>query len=122
MSREEVWILHFLITSGALVQCISQRKNCLHNPFQLDRTPYLRTSRKTQEMYDLHYTISKFELISSADLFCRRINNAQVPLKVRNLKIVREKPIFIKAKQNSTVRNSKNRNQLPHLRTELNLK
>jgi hypothetical protein len=25
-----------LTSSSALVQCISERKNCLHNPFQLD--------------------------------------------------------------------------------------
>lgn len=73
-------------------------------------------------MYNLHYTISKFDLISSADLFCRRINNVQVPLQVRNLKIVRKTPNFIKAKENSTVHNSKKRNQSPYLRTELNLK
>ena len=63
-----------------------------------------------------------FQLISSAYLFCRTINNVQISLKVRNLKIVRKRSNITSTKQNSIVHDSKNRSQLPNLRTKLDLK
>jgi hypothetical protein len=110
------------VTSGsALVQCISQRKNRLHNPFQLGWTTYLWTSWKKQEMYKAHDMASKFELISSSYLFCTSINNIQVLLKVKNLKIVLETINIMKPQQNFTVENNKRRNRLHYLWIELDL-
>lgn len=64
---------HFTIgitSSSALVQRISQRKNRLHNPFQLHWTPYLWTSQQEYETHDVKHIIWNFKLTvstSSAD-------------------------------------------------------
>ena len=58
MSPEQVSHYIFLITSSsALIQCISQRKDRLHNSFQLHWTSYLWTSQQKYEMYDVNHII-----------------------------------------------------------------
>jgi hypothetical protein len=66
-------------------------------------------------MYKAHDMASKFELISSSYLFCTSINNIQVLLKVKNLKIVLETINIMKPQQNFTVENNKRRNRLHYL-------